>query len=95
VFSGTVETPLVASLGDEKQVYDMLLSKTALKRIAQPEEVSRVILFLLSDQSSYMTASVRLSPDGPASKLLTSRLGFECRCRLEWDGGMIQTVEGR
>jgi NAD(P)-dependent dehydrogenase (short-subunit alcohol dehydrogenase family) len=67
VFSGTVETPLVASLGDEKQVYDMLLSKTALKRIAKPEEVSRVILFLLSDQSSYMTASVRLSPEGSAS----------------------------
>ena len=51
----------MASLGDEKQVYDMLLSKTALKRIAKPEEVSKVILFLLSDQSSYMTASVRLS----------------------------------
>ncbi|KAK5000894.1 hypothetical protein LTR66_000311 [Elasticomyces elasticus] len=58
VAPGTVETPLVASLGDEKQVYHMLLSKTALKRIAKPEEVSRVILFLLSDQSSYMTASV-------------------------------------
>ncbi len=59
--SGTVETPLVASLGNEKQVYDMLLRNTALKRIAKPEEISRVILFLLSDQSSYMTASVRMS----------------------------------
>jgi NAD(P)-dependent dehydrogenase (short-subunit alcohol dehydrogenase family) len=40
---------------------DKFLDTTALGRIAQPEELARVIVFMLSDQASYMTASVRVS----------------------------------
>jgi NAD(P)-dependent dehydrogenase (short-subunit alcohol dehydrogenase family) len=35
------------------------LATTALGRIGQPEEVARGILWMLSDESSFMTASVR------------------------------------
>lgn len=56
--SGVIDTPLVDSLGTDKEVYQFLLSKTALKRIAQPEEVSKVILFLFSEESGYITGNV-------------------------------------
>ena len=46
--SGVVDTALAKALGPEQMVHDRLLSKTALKRVAQPEEISRVVLFLLS-----------------------------------------------
>ncbi|KIW84466.1 hypothetical protein Z517_03716 [Fonsecaea pedrosoi CBS 271.37] len=58
VAPGVVDTPLVDSLGSEKEVYDFLLSKTALKRIAQPEEVSKVIMFLFSEEAGYVTGNV-------------------------------------
>lgn len=55
---GVIDTPLVESLGDSQSVHDALLSRTALKRIGQPEEVSNLISFLLSDQASYITSTV-------------------------------------
>jgi NAD(P)-dependent dehydrogenase (short-subunit alcohol dehydrogenase family) len=53
-----IDTPLARSLGSPEEVHGALLEKTALKRIAQPEEVSNVILFLMSDQSGYITGVV-------------------------------------
>lgn len=55
---GVIDTPLARSLGSPEEVHGALLEKTALKRIAQPEEVSNVILFLMSDQSGYITGVV-------------------------------------
>jgi NAD(P)-dependent dehydrogenase (short-subunit alcohol dehydrogenase family) len=34
------------------------VSKTLLKRLAQPDEIARVILFVASDEASYMTGSI-------------------------------------
>ena len=56
VAPGVVNTPLAASLGQDK--VDQLLTRVPLKRMAEPEEVSQVILFLLSKQSAYVTGSV-------------------------------------
>lgn len=58
IYRGVIDTPLAAALGDPQAVNERLIQRTALKRIAQPEEVSRVILFLLSDVSGYVTSSV-------------------------------------
>jgi len=63
VAPGVIDTPLAKALGTAEQINDRLLSRTALKRIAQPEEVSRVILFLLSEVSSYITSST-INVDG-------------------------------
>jgi NAD(P)-dependent dehydrogenase (short-subunit alcohol dehydrogenase family) len=53
-----IDTPLVEALGDRQAFHDALISRTALKRIGQPEEVRNVIIFLLSDQASYVTSTV-------------------------------------
>jgi len=63
VAPGVIDTPLAKALGSTEQIHDRLLSRTALKRIAQPEEVSRVILFLLSDAAGYITGST-INVDG-------------------------------
>lgn len=57
-FSGVVDTALVQALGDAQAVNDRLISRTALKRIGQPEEIAKCMIFLLSDQASYVNASV-------------------------------------
>lgn len=53
-----MDTALVKALGDNQAVNDRLLVRTALKRMAQPEEICHCILFLLSDGASYVTGSV-------------------------------------
>jgi len=39
----------------KKEIIDYVVSKTSLKRIAKPEEIAKVISFLLSDDASYIT----------------------------------------
>ena len=41
----------------------MLTRKTPLKRVGEPEEVSEVVMFLLSEASSYLTGS-EIAVDG-------------------------------
>ncbi|GAB7356240.1 hypothetical protein MBLNU459_g7057t1 [Dothideomycetes sp. NU459] len=60
VAPGVIDTPLAAT--SDKSLNDFLAT-TALGRIGQPEEVARVIVFMLSDQASFMTASV-INVDG-------------------------------
>ncbi|KAL6231972.1 hypothetical protein BDW75DRAFT_243400 [Aspergillus navahoensis] len=55
VAPGVVDTNLVQGKTEGR---DDFLDTTALGRIAQPEELARVIVFMLSEQASYMTASV-------------------------------------
>lgn len=41
-----------------KDILDSFANKTILKRLATPEEIAKVILFLASDDSSYITGSI-------------------------------------
>lgn len=56
--SGVVDTPLATALGDADVVFQRMVSKSALQRLAQPEEIANCILFLLSDTSSFVSGSV-------------------------------------
>jgi len=61
VHPGFIETPMVSgyaeSTGNKQAVYDQLAKLHPLGRLGKPEEVASVIVFLLSDESSFMTGS--------------------------------------
>jgi NAD(P)-dependent dehydrogenase (short-subunit alcohol dehydrogenase family) len=61
VAPGPIDTPMTKPLFDNPQMAEVmngLLAATPLARAGQPEEISRVIGFLLDDASSYVCGSV-------------------------------------
>ena len=56
VHPGVIETPMVTQ-GDAVEAIKEFAKHIPLKRMAQPEEVTSLVLFLASDESSYSTGS--------------------------------------
>ena len=56
VHPGVIETPMVTE-GDAVEQIKEFAKHIPLKRMAQPEEVTNLVLFLASDESSYSTGS--------------------------------------
>jgi 3-oxoacyl-[acyl-carrier protein] reductase len=54
VLPGLTRTPTIETFMDEKYKKD-IIANTPLDRIAEPEEVARVIAFLSSDEASFIT----------------------------------------
>tara|TARA_R110001583_G_scaffold160872_1_gene312744 strand:- start:13681 stop:14427 length:747 start_codon:yes stop_codon:yes gene_type:complete len=69
---GPIETPLFDKLGFPQegvvQVKEQFLSTNPMKRMGTPEEVAKGVLFLASNDSSYV-AGIDLSVDGGVAKL--------------------------
>jgi NAD(P)-dependent dehydrogenase (short-subunit alcohol dehydrogenase family) len=67
VCPGSVETEMIHAawekFGDVEQARRLWAEKHPLGRIAQPEEVARTILFLASDDASFITGTA-LTVDG-------------------------------
>jgi len=57
VAPGAIETPMVDTLKQDKKTLAATLARVPLHRMGKPEEVSNLVLFLASDDSSYMTGS--------------------------------------
>lgn len=58
VHPGVIETPILAPVRENApEAIEGMLAQIPLGRIAQPEEVSSVVAFLLSDEASYMTGT--------------------------------------
>lgn len=53
--------PLFERMGPEK--FEQLISAHAMKRLGRPEEISRAVLFLLSEEASFITGAA-LTVDG-------------------------------
>ncbi|HET9032944.1 MAG TPA: glucose 1-dehydrogenase [Dokdonella sp.] len=56
VHPGVIETPMIMQ-GDTKTAVEAFAKHIPLKRVAKPEEVSNLVLYLASDESSYSTGS--------------------------------------
>jgi NAD(P)-dependent dehydrogenase (short-subunit alcohol dehydrogenase family) len=69
---GPVETPVFERMGIPKDqlkyVYEKLSSLTPIKRMAQPQEMATVAVFLASEDSSFLIGS-EVSADGGAAQL--------------------------
>ncbi|MFC0300253.1 SDR family NAD(P)-dependent oxidoreductase [Virgibacillus soli] len=63
VFPGVIQTPMVASLESSDQALAQINAMTPMGRLGKPEEVASAILFLASDDASYITG-VELPIDG-------------------------------
>ena len=67
VCPGPVSTPLLEAIirasSDPEEERRHIAEKTLLKRLGRPEEIANVILFLASEESSYLTGSV-VAADG-------------------------------
>ena len=67
VCPGPVSTPLLEAImgasSDPEGERRRIAEKTLLKRLGRPEEIANVILFLASEESSYLTGSV-VAADG-------------------------------
>jgi len=55
---GAIDTPMASSISQDSKILESTLARVPLKRIGKPEEISNAVLFLASDESSYMTGSV-------------------------------------
>src|SRR5699024_3886354 len=68
VFPGVIETPMTKNLESSAETLQQINALTPLGRLGQPEEVARAILFLASDDASYITGA-ELAIDGGYSAM--------------------------
>ena len=63
IHPGVIATPMIMQ-GDTKDVVEAFAKSIPMKRVAQPEEVSGMVVFLASDDSSYSTGSEFIADGG-------------------------------
>ncbi|HSI47912.1 MAG TPA: SDR family oxidoreductase [Ideonella sp.] len=66
VLPGAVDTDMYRSMNDTEQAQAFVTQLHALKRVATPQELARAVLYLASDDASFVTGTASLV-DGGAS----------------------------
>jgi NAD(P)-dependent dehydrogenase (short-subunit alcohol dehydrogenase family) len=64
VLPGAVATPMFFSVNNSAEAQDALSKMHALKRVGAPEELAKSILYLASDDSSFVTGTAHLVDGG-------------------------------
>ncbi len=57
VAPGAIDTPMIDPVKSDPKTMEAILTKIPLSRVGKPQEVSNLVLFLASDESSYITGS--------------------------------------
>lgn len=58
VAPGIIETPMIETVKSDQKTFEGMLAQVPLHRAGKSEEVSELVAFLASEDSSYMTGSV-------------------------------------
>lgn len=58
VAPGLIDTPMIDTVKSDSKTFEAMLAQVPLQRAGKPEEVSELVAFLASADSSYMTGSV-------------------------------------
>jgi glucose 1-dehydrogenase len=61
---GTIETPLLAGVVKDEAFRKKVLSRTPMGRIGQPDEVAAIVVWLASDEASYVTGTTVYADGG-------------------------------
>ena len=64
VSGGLVDTDALRAFGESPQWIEREINKTPLKRIAQPIDIAKVVLYMLSDQSEWITGQTIVADGG-------------------------------
>lgn len=64
---GTIATPMAGNVNGDPAANRMLMSRTPLGRVGQPEEIASIAVFLASDGASYMTGQTVYADGGRLS----------------------------
>ncbi len=64
VLPGAVDTDMYRSKNDSAEAQTFITGLHALKRVAQPEEIARSVLYLASDDASFVTGTASLVDGG-------------------------------
>lgn len=55
---GAIDTPMTASVKEDSKILEQTLAMIPMRRMGKPEEIAKAVLFLSSDDSSYITGSI-------------------------------------
>lgn len=64
VAPGLTRTPINESLSLNREIFDNLISKIPLRRMAQPAEIASLMLYLASDAAAFITGTTIIADGG-------------------------------